>query len=111
MFTGTYMLVEGAEVGVPLVAAALVLAIALVAGAGAAAAWTVIKRKWGDGSQAYEWRGADRTLVESTEDAVLLVDRDGILLNANSAARGMLEQADLRGKNIAQVVGDTLFTR
>jgi PAS domain S-box-containing protein len=111
MFMGTYKLVEGAEVGVPLVAAALVLAIALVAGAGAAAAWTVVRRRWGERNQAHEWRGADRTLVESTDDAVLLVDRDGMVLNANATARKMLGLADLAGKNIAQVVGDTLFTR
>jgi PAS domain S-box-containing protein len=118
MFTGTYIILQAAEAGVTLVSPALILGIALVAATMIMALSLLVKRAQ-EARPSRGWTGAARRLVESTSDAVMLLDTQGKVLNANPAAREMFGSADLgtwalgNGTGISSTVsaGGTLFTR
>src|SRR5687767_4891874 len=118
MLTGTYILLQAAEAGVPMVVAVLMSGLALVAVTGITAVYLLVKRRL-DERRNDGWAGVAQRLVESTSDAVMLLDTDGKVLNANPAAREMFGGADFRfrvldfgtGSSGAGSALDTLFTR
>jgi PAS domain S-box-containing protein len=105
------LLAEAAGLDPTLLLAALLTAATAVIVSGGVAAYLGWKKRTARPSAPEISGDVTQKLLDTTGEAVMLINRDGFVLLANPAARDALGGIDPVGRPVAHLVADTLFTR